>query len=324
MKHLYIIGNGFDLHHGIPCSYQHYRQWLEEKHPVVLHLIDEYYECPSDDWWGNFEECLGEKDIREYAENVARENYPNFASDEFRDSDYHASEIIADDESLTVCSRIVETFSEWIESLPEANSTRRVWVEDDSFFINFNYTLTLEDTYQIFPENVLHIHGSILDRQYILGHGKSWEELSKSAKQVIPDPPDDWEDNHSLSEWYEQYYDQFIEQAVDATIKRLAEMHKDVSGIIDANNTVFESLKDVEFVHIYGLSFSPVDMGYLDKICSSVNLDNVFWEISFYLENDVENALSFLEAHHIKKYKYRLVRLNDILHSNHFQLKLEF
>lgn len=43
MKHLYIIGNGFDLHHGIPSGYHSYRQWLEENHPGVLYLIDEYY-----------------------------------------------------------------------------------------------------------------------------------------------------------------------------------------------------------------------------------------------------------------------------------------
>lgn len=105
MKHLYIIGNGFDLHHGIPSGYQNYRQWLEEN--------------------------LGEKDIREYAEDVARENYPNFARDEFRDRDYHASEIVADDETFTVCSRISDTFGEWIVSLPEANENQRIWIADD-------------------------------------------------------------------------------------------------------------------------------------------------------------------------------------------------
>lgn len=323
MKHLYIIGNGFDLHHGIPCGYQNYRQWLEENHPNVLYLIDEYYEYPSSKWWRNFEENLGEKDIREYAVNVARENYPDFASDEFRDRDYHASEIVADDESLTVCSRIIETFSEWIDSLPEANSDRRVWIEEEeAFIINFNYTLTLENTYKIKPDNILHIHGSISDGQYVLGHGKSYGELKRSAAQEIPEPPEDWEEEHTLSEWYEQFYDYFTEQAVDATVNRLAEMHKDVKGIIDDNKVVFDSMKDVETVYIYGLSFSPVDSAYLDKICSSINLNNVFWEISYYSEDDRVNALSFLESHQIREDNFRLIMLNDILYSKNLQMKL--
>ena len=29
MKHLYIIGNGFDLHHEMKTSYPHFREWLE-------------------------------------------------------------------------------------------------------------------------------------------------------------------------------------------------------------------------------------------------------------------------------------------------------
>lgn len=324
MKHLYIIGNGFDLHHGILSDYKNYRQWLEENHPNVLCLIDEYYDCPSTKWWGNFEENLGEKDIREYAKDVARENYPNFASDEFRDRDYHASEIVADAETFTVCSRISDTFGEWIESLPEPNENQKIWVEEDeSFFINFNYTLTLEDTYHISPENILHIHGSISDSQYVLGHGKSLKDLRESSEQKIPEPPKDWEDEHSLSEWYEQFYDQFIEQAVDATVIRLADMQKDVERIIEANKDVFESMMDVETVHIYGSSFSSVDSGYLDKVCSCVKLDNVFWEISYYSKEDEEKAMEFITIHHIEKDKYRLIRLNDILLSNHFQLNLE-
>ena len=325
MKHLYIIGNGFDLHHGIPSSYQNYRYWLEENHSEVLVLIDEYYDYPSIDWWGNFEENLGEKDIREYAVNVARENYPDFTSDEFRDRDYHASEIVADDESLRVCSYIIDTFGEWIESLPNANSACKVWVEErEVFFINFNYTLTLEETYHINPENIFHIHGSIANGVYVLGHGKSYEDLKKSASLEIPEPPEDWEEKHTLSEWNERYYDYFTEQAVDATIERLTEMHKDVKGIIDANKAIFDSMKDVEVVHIYGFSFSPVDGGYLDKICSSVNLDSVFWEISCFSEKDEENAKSFMECYHIKEDNFHLIKLNDILRSNHFQMKLDF
>lgn len=325
MRHLYIIGNGFDLHHHIPSSYQNYYQWLKDKHIGVLHLINDYYDSPTSEWWSDFEVNLGEKDIREYAENVARENYPDFSSDEFRDRDYHASEFIAGDESLAVCFHITQTFSEWIESLPEADNNCRVWIEkEDSFFINFNYTLTLENIYHINPNNILHIHGSLLDREYVLGHGKSHEELRKSTELNIPDPPKGWEEEYTISEWYEQYTDMFIEQAIDATIHRLAEMEKNVAGIIDENKMVFESMKNVEVVHIYGFSCSPIDSLYLDKISSSINLDNVFWEISYYKEEDKENVQSFIESHHIKVDNYRLIKLNDILLSNHNQFKLEF
>lgn len=28
VKHLYIIGNGFDLHHGINSSYKDFQEWM--------------------------------------------------------------------------------------------------------------------------------------------------------------------------------------------------------------------------------------------------------------------------------------------------------
>ena len=35
-RHLYIIGNGFDLHHGINSSYRNFRNWLYENEPTVI------------------------------------------------------------------------------------------------------------------------------------------------------------------------------------------------------------------------------------------------------------------------------------------------
>ena len=44
-RHLYIIGNGFDLHHGINSSYRNFRDWLYENEPTVIQDIEEAYGC---------------------------------------------------------------------------------------------------------------------------------------------------------------------------------------------------------------------------------------------------------------------------------------
>lgn len=36
VKHLYIIGNGFDLHHGINSSYKDFQEWMYENNPDVI------------------------------------------------------------------------------------------------------------------------------------------------------------------------------------------------------------------------------------------------------------------------------------------------
>lgn len=49
-RHLYIIGNGFDLHHGINSSYRNFRDWLYENEPTVIQDIEEAYGCCDDEW----------------------------------------------------------------------------------------------------------------------------------------------------------------------------------------------------------------------------------------------------------------------------------
>ena len=40
---LYIIGNGFDLHHSLPTSYGDYRKFLQGRHPEFVDRVDEMF-----------------------------------------------------------------------------------------------------------------------------------------------------------------------------------------------------------------------------------------------------------------------------------------
>ena len=54
-KHLYIIGNGFDLHHEINSSYKDFHEWMYENNPDVIEKADEIYGICDDEWWSDFE-----------------------------------------------------------------------------------------------------------------------------------------------------------------------------------------------------------------------------------------------------------------------------
>ena len=83
MKDLYIIGNGFDLHHDIPSRYLDYRNWLEQNKPSILYTIDELFNSVDDRWWSHFETNLTTVDMLQIAYQSAFENQPDFASDDF-------------------------------------------------------------------------------------------------------------------------------------------------------------------------------------------------------------------------------------------------
>lgn len=48
-KHLYIIGNGFDLHHEINSSYKDFQEWMYENNPDVIEKADEIYGVCDDE-----------------------------------------------------------------------------------------------------------------------------------------------------------------------------------------------------------------------------------------------------------------------------------
>ncbi|TOO33607.1 AbiH family protein, partial [Vibrio parahaemolyticus] len=39
---LYIIGNGFDLHHGMQTSYESFKLYLQRKHQFVFDTVEKF------------------------------------------------------------------------------------------------------------------------------------------------------------------------------------------------------------------------------------------------------------------------------------------
>ena len=68
MKHLYIIGNGFDLFTGLHTSYSDFKHWLEHKYIFVYENMKAAYNMDGK-WWNDFEVNLGELDIHQYVRN---------------------------------------------------------------------------------------------------------------------------------------------------------------------------------------------------------------------------------------------------------------
>ena len=66
MKHLYIIGNGFDIHTGLKTRYADFRLWLEYNYPFIYEDLQATYDIDVE-WWNDFEVQLGKLDVKKYA-----------------------------------------------------------------------------------------------------------------------------------------------------------------------------------------------------------------------------------------------------------------
>ena len=94
MKSLYIIGNGFDIHHGIKSHYSDYREWLKEYDFDLYDKLCRLYDSIDEDdgWWNSFEQHLSAISF-DYINKMYQDYSPIYGSEDFRDADYHRASI---------------------------------------------------------------------------------------------------------------------------------------------------------------------------------------------------------------------------------------
>lgn len=326
-RHLYIIGNGFDLHHFIPSKYEHFRAWLEENDEDTLYRIEEILGTDGPAWWNEFETNLGRGfAVKLYAESVAFQNHPDYGSDDYRDRDLYVAEYEVEQNVGELVNDLRCDFQEWASLLPTGDGGRVVKMETKkSCFLTFNYTLTLEKLYNVPSKQILHIHGHALDKNTIIvGHGRDYSSFRNELDDDLPEPPDDLN-----SEEYERWYDEVVSeysddyptsQAKDAAAFTMVKLRKDVEGIIAKNKDFFKSLHDIGVIHIYGFSFAEVDIPYLMEVAKYVDIGNVVIEISYYYDEDKVKADKFLLKVESRPKNMKFVKLEELMRYKELEL----
>ena len=309
MKNLYLIGNGFDLHHGIPSSYRDYHDWLTTQSTDIPDKLDRIYGADNI-WWSDFENNLGIPNIELYIDSI-RDTYPKFMSDNYRDRDRYIMPDTATSELSELYSDVRQSFSEWITYLPLGEHDTKIRINDvDSFFITLNYTCTLQRLYCISKDLILHIHGNMnKPSNLILGHGKTYEEISA---QVIPNLPTDSTDPDDIEKYLGENHDPIIDETETNVVDQVTEQRKDVEEIMANNANILNQLTDVTNIYIYGFSFSPIDIPYLNKIISKIDISKTKWEISYFSTDDKNKINHYMSQKRIQSNLYSLVKLEDL------------
>ena len=84
-----------------------------------------------------------------------------------------------------------------------------------------------------------------------------------------------------------------------------------MTNFIDEHPELKEIIKDVEYVHIFGFSFSQIDEDYIDWVFKNV-ASSSRWEVSWFSEKDRNRIDKFVLDHMGLKERLNLVRLEDI------------
>jgi len=172
MTTLYIIGNGFDLQHGLPTRYSDFYKFETEALDALTHWV--FPSGSGNQLWCSFEDDLGTFDTDGF---YAAHDHTDFHSESFKPSEAFCLEDELTQVSEDLVGGIQEQFQEWIREIDIAAVPRQIVLEPDARYLSFNYTSTLETVYGVAADKVLHIHGSSVSwDELIFGHGQSREE----------------------------------------------------------------------------------------------------------------------------------------------------
>lgn len=306
IESLYIIGNGFDLHHKIQCKYSDFHKWLCLNNPMLENRLFQVYELHHNDFWSSFETNLGALTVESILEGYVYAPMLIFAKHANGDmialeTDNYTGSIGEIGYTLErLFNNLQIAFADWISQLEGANPIYKVQIDKSkSSFISFNYTQTLEQIYGVNPSDILYIHGcSARNNNLIFGHNLTPEKL--------------------LENWRNNYSEEELETLIEAA-NEMSIIFKDVKGIIDRHNAYWETIRNIQSIHIWGLSLSEVDTPYISHIRTIVSND-VEWEFSWLTKTDKEMVKKVIEKLQIKNYS--LVTLNDLLCNNNSQLEL--
>lgn len=278
MTRMFIIGNGFDLAHGMKTSYEDFHQYLKEEYPdasfdgcvpearmmpdgdmsyddidVVGFLMEVITNAePKGEKWSDLETSLGYLDLDEYLDN--------WIDDEDDDNEWHEVHRNEDLSANLVGAvlEITDYFSEWIgkididEVAPKSEFEKLVNCDKD-LFLTFNYTNTLEEIYKV--KNVCHIHGK-QGGKLLFGHGND------------KDYTEEYMASHVGSE--------------DSRQGMQEQLRKNTTEAIRGNQDFLNSIrsKSVDKVYSFGFSFSEVDEIYITEICRRLANANVTWYLN--------------------------------------------
>ncbi|MAZ03672.1 MAG: hypothetical protein CMN56_11095 [Sneathiella sp.] len=277
MSELVIIGNGFDLHHGLQTSYGSFVQFAKNHSPSVYKLLSELF-LASYEWmgldlpdavseedfiydrWCEFERCLGLIDDEEFGQR-SREDISEYMQE------------IGMDESLVIefienIASILDTFRKWVADIDLSQGRQGNFNFDPAtVFVNFNYTETLETFFGVDVSRINYIHGSRTRSDcLIVGHDES--------------PPDP-QSKHDLPDIQNNPFYGYLRMT-----------QKPVKTVLPKLSAWLNSHPNVELISVRGHSLGTVDWPYFQAISQKFPTAN--WSFSYFDSNGLEDVRTFV------------------------------
>lgn len=322
-KELYIIGNGFDIHHDLETRYQLFAFFLQDNYDDLYQYFITYYPFPdidrdkkNDDWnpvWSEFEKRMAELDYQSVLDDNSH-LMANVANDDFNARNWYDYQTGMEEVVDDLTKNLFKAFKEFILSVnyPADITGKKLKLDPDGYYISFNYTNTLERYYGIAPDHILYIHNKATDPNavLILGHGIKPEYF----KEKEPVPPEGLT-SEEIYDWNQRMadnYDHSYELAKQEILQYFANSFKNTATVIKDCAPFFERVKDADRIVTMGHSLSDVDKPYLQHI-AEINDKQADWSVSYWSSDEKTDNQSAVESLGVPASKINMYKLVDRL-----------
>lgn len=287
---LYIIGNGFDLHHSLPTSYGDYRKFLQGWHPEFVDRVDEMFYmngAPKEkiELWSGLEELTRDFPNLDY-ETMHDDAFDSAEQDMDRASYWHDPQYIAEgfgEKWIGFYEKFTGCFKEWVDSVTISNASKdeRLDVAPDGSFLNFNYTRTLEVLYGVPSDRIMYIH--VDDGKYLFGN-------NMPPEIPYPNPEGIYIDENGRETSDEDIRNVEVRKSLNETYMSIHGTYfKDSASRIRKNSAWFSQMGGFRRVSFMGFSFGKEDEIYVEYIFqNAVNCKE--WIIYYHTDQDYERA----------------------------------
>ena len=275
-RKLYIIGNGFDLWHGIPSSFGQFRSFVGEHQPELLKAVQDY--LPVNENWSDLELALAEIDVANLIEDL-EQFMPGYGADDWSDSGHHDFQYEVGRVVECLSRELRHRFGQWIRQLPIPSHTtaerRLQTIDPTALFLNFNYTPTLQKLYDVSDAQILHIHGrvNLSDSNLVLGH--AWNPIERRSLNSRPDIEEidtRLMEAHSI---LDKYFSDTFKPSVDLIVEHLP---------------FFQRLTEIQEVCVLGHSLSAVDELYFRSLLAIPGMASAQWLVACHLDSDFQTT----------------------------------
>ncbi len=311
-KVLYVIGNGFDLMHGVRSSYYDFGRTLGKRSHIRF-VLENYLQV--DDLWADFEGALAKLNVEAMSQTYILDNLLDAMGAYDEDApaaDFFAAAEMAASPATELPRELDRSFTKWIDTLHARTDDRPLKsIIRDGRFLDFNYTEFIEELYGVPKREVCYIHGC---RRKKKGHQR--EKLILGHQPQASDPQFDFESNWRGLDLSGNRA-QMIYDAQQIALREIGEADEDLTKhcdeIIAAHKGFFEGLSDIDTVITIGHSLYPVDWDYFAEVMKqNADRERINWYFGCFSYGDLVRIQDFIHQFQIREELVHIFRTDTI------------